>query len=84
MNILKLTLAAATFTVGLGASASAMPVGNLGTVNAGGAQPEQVRMVCNRWGRCWNTRGYGYGYGYGGGWRGHRDGWDRGRRGYRY
>jgi len=81
MNILKLTLAATTFTVALAASASAMPVGNLGTVNAGGAQPEQVRLVCNRWGRCWNTRGYRYGYGRG--WRGHR-GRDRGRRGYRH
>ena len=48
MNIIKLTLAAATLTVGLAASASALPVGNLGTVNVGGIQADQVRLVCNR------------------------------------
>ena len=62
MNILKLTLAAATFSVALAASASAMPVGNIGSVDTGisSAQPEQVRLVCNRFGRCWRTGGYVY------------------------
>jgi hypothetical protein len=79
MNIIKTTIAAATFTVGLAASASAMPVGQI----APGASNnvEQVRLVCNRWGHCWRTGGYyrGYGYrgpgwnhGYHGGWHGHR------------
>lgn len=72
MSIIKLTLAAATLTVGLAASASALPVGKIGTVNAGGIQADQVRLVCNRWGRCWHTRGYGY-YGYG--YRGYRRGY---------
>jgi hypothetical protein len=67
MSIIKLTLAAATLTVGLAASASALPIGNLGTVNAGGIQTEQVRLVCNRWGRCWHVGGWGYRYG----WRHH-------------
>ena len=26
---------------------------------------EQVRMVCNEWGRCWWRPNYAYGYGYG-------------------
>jgi hypothetical protein len=42
MNILKLTLAAATFSVGLAASASAMPVGNIAPVNGASAPVEQV------------------------------------------
>ena len=55
--------------------ASAFPVAPLGEV----ASPvEQVRLVCNEWGRCWRTgpryyrygyygprRYYGPGYGYG-------------------
>lgn len=49
-------------------AASAMPAG---PVSAAGVNSdiEQVRLVCNRWGRCWRTgpvyvRPYGY-YGYG-------------------
>jgi hypothetical protein len=72
MNIIKLTLAAATLTLGLAASASALPVGNLGTVNVGGTQADQVRLVCNQFGRCWHTGGYGYRYGYHGYRRGYR------------
>jgi len=76
MNVVRLTLAAATVTIGLTVSASAMPLPNLGTVDIG-TQADQVRTVCNRWGRCWWVPG-GYGYGYG--WRGgYRRGW-RGRR----
>jgi hypothetical protein len=70
MNIIKLTLVAATITVGLVASASALPVGNLGAVNAGGIQAEPVRLVCNRYGRCWHVRSYGYRGGYSRGYRG--------------
>ena len=72
MNIIKLTLAAATLSVGLAASASALPVGNLGTVNVGGIQADQVRLVCNRWGRCWHVGGWGYRYGWHHGYRGRR------------
>ena len=74
MNVIKLTLAAATLTVGLAASASAMPLPNLGTVDVGAAQVDQVRLVCNRWGRCWHVGGYAYGYRYGWrrSWRGRR------------
>ena len=65
MNVLKLTLAAATLTVGLTISASAMPLSNLGTVDVG-IQADQVRTVCNAYGRCWWVPGgYGYRYGYG-------------------
>ena len=83
MNLIKLTFAAATLVVGFAASASAMPVGKLSGADTG-AKPEQVRLVCNQWGRCWHVRGYegGYRYGYGGGYRGYRGGWN-GRRHHR-
>jgi hypothetical protein len=65
-------------------------VGGAMTVGAAGAAPaldsgvsapgvtQEVRLVCNEWGRCWRTgprwnRGYGYGY------RRHRH-WDGGPR----
>ena len=65
MNVLKLTLAAATLTIGLAASASALPVDKLGTIKVDGVQVDQVRLVCNRYGRCWRTGGYRvYGYGH--------------------
>jgi hypothetical protein len=70
MNIIKLTLAAATLTIGLAASASALPVDKLGTVKIDGVQADQVRLVCNRWGRCWRTGGGYRVYRY----RGHRRG----------
>ena len=78
MNVIKLTLAAATLSVGLAASASAMPLAPLGTVDVGGVKTDQVRLVCNRWGRCWRTGGYygfyrgGYHRGYGAYGRGYR------------
>jgi hypothetical protein len=56
-------------------AASAMPIG-LAT-NAGIAtNVDQVRLVCDEFGRCFRTPGYGYGrhYGYGGGWH---HGWRR-------
>ncbi len=70
MPKLKITLAAIALSAGLGMSAaSAMPVSDLGGVKAGpSAQVDQVRLVCNRWGRCWRTGGYRY-YG---GYRGYR------------
>ncbi|HEY5504649.1 MAG TPA: hypothetical protein VIK28_05775 [Sedimentisphaerales bacterium] len=71
------TLAAAALFVGVGTiGVSAMPMNNLSGIDVG-VKPDQVRMVCNRWGRCWwrpNYYGGGYRYGYGhrhyrGGWR---------------
>lgn len=62
--------------------ASAMPISSFAIPSS---NAEQIRYVCNEWGRCWwrpNYRPYGYyggpryygGYGGYGGW--HR-GWDR-------
>jgi hypothetical protein len=76
MNVLKLTLAAATVSLGIATSAAAMPLDNLSAAKTEGVQAEKTALVCNRWGRCWHTgwrRGYrAYGYGYGYGWRHHR------------
>jgi len=47
----------------VGNPAAAMPVDKSLAVQAG-AQPENVRWVCNRWGRCWHVYGGYYGYGY--------------------
>jgi hypothetical protein len=62
-------------------AASAMPVG-LATNTDIASNIEQARIVCGRWGHCWNTPGYygaygyyaprhygGYGYGWHRGWR---------------
>jgi hypothetical protein len=71
MNALKLTVAAAALSVGLAVSASAMPIQKLDT-GITAPQVDQVRLVCNRWGRCWHTGYYGYRrgyYGYARGWR---------------
>jgi hypothetical protein len=62
-------------------AASAMPIG-LATNTDIVSNIEQARIICGRWGRCWNAPGYygAYGYaprydgGYGHGW--HR-GWRR-------
>lgn len=83
MRTLTMGLAAAALCgVFAATSASAMPVDNLSKVD-NVATPENVRMVCNRWGRCWwrpnyysgyyaygyrPYRGYGYRYGYGRRW----------------
>jgi hypothetical protein len=73
MNKITLSLAAAAF-VGLGTvGASAMPAGNLSIVNVG-LQADQVRMVCNQWGRCWNV-GHYRSYVERRGWREHRGEW---------
>jgi hypothetical protein len=81
---LKLALAGLAALGGAALStgtASAMPIG-LATNTDIASNIDQVRLVCNGYGRCWRTPGYYYGgpayrpYGYGGGW--HR-GW-RGRR----
>ena len=70
-------LGGAALSVG---TASAMPIG-LATNTDLASNVEQVRIVCDVYGRCFRTPGfYGYGYGYGGpryyggyGWhRGHR------------
>ena len=70
------TLAAAALFVGVGTGgASAMPMNDLAALDVG-AKPDQVRMVCNRWGQCWwRPNDYGYRYGWGHrhyGWRHHR------------
>ena len=86
---LRMTIAGALFagTMALGAGqASAMPAIDHGLAATQGVQAEQVRWVCNPWGRCWwrpGPRFYGYGrpavrFGYGGGFR--RGGWRHGRR----
>ena len=66
MNNIKLSLAAAALFVGLGTvGASAMPMTNLSGVDVG-AKTDQVRMVCDQWGRCSSRSSYNsYGsYGY--------------------
>ena len=91
---LKLTIAGlvALGGVALGAgSASAMPIGLAaqgGIAQSGNV--EQVRLVCDEYGRCWRRPNYGYDprygygrpgprYGFGGGYGGpRRGGWDRG------
>jgi hypothetical protein len=57
-----LGLAAVASVSLVGGSASALPAAPLGQL---AAPVEQVRLVCNQWGRCWRTgpRYYGYGYG---------------------
>lgn len=77
------SLAAALAFGGLAAvatPAAAMPLANPAVpaiaADVGHAQPEQVRWVCNRWGRCW-WRGPGF-YRRPWGWR--RHGWHRGWR----
>jgi hypothetical protein len=59
---LKLTIAAAALLVGLTTAAPAMPVNNLAGLKTDGLEVEQVRLVCNRWGRCWHVPGRAYGY----------------------
>ena len=78
MSPVTLAIAAAALATGLTVSASAMPIQKLGT-EATGVTVDQVRLVCNRWGRCWHVPGwrrgyYGYGYRHPG-WRYHR--WHR-------
>lgn len=73
MKVTALLLAAGGFLTLAATSSSAMPVGDLGAAAASGNDIQNVRLVCNRWGRCWRTgryyapryyRPYGYGYGY--------------------
>ena len=55
------TLAAAgTITA---SAASAMPLSNLGAAAQSNDAIQEVRLVCDRWGRCWRTAPrYNYGY----------------------
>ena len=57
-----LSLAAVLTVSALGGSAFALPAAPISQVTA---PIEQVRLVCNEWGRCWRTgpRYYRYGYG---------------------
>jgi hypothetical protein len=62
MNKINLSIAASALLVGLGtAGASAMPMNNLSGIDVG-AKTEQVRLVCDRFGRCWSRPNY-YSYG---------------------
>lgn len=85
----KLILSIAAATSLLTTAAFAAPLSPASVGNDTGISTEQVRLVCDEYGRCYRTRGPRYvqrGYGYGGGYdRGYmgRD-YDRGyeRRGY--
>jgi hypothetical protein len=78
MTKLKLACATALLFGSLVATASAMPVAPLPADAL--SNVDQVRWVCNPWGRCWwrpNYYGY-YGYGgprYYGGWGRRHHGW---------
>jgi hypothetical protein len=79
---MRFTIPAIVALAGLGltSGASAMPMSNLSQTVQGDQPVEQVRLVCDSWGRCWRTpsrryyapsysyRGYypSYGYRYGG------------------
>lgn len=61
MSVLKLSLVVVALCAGIGmTTASAMPIGQIG--HAAATDVQDVRLVCNRWGHCWYTRGYYYGY----------------------
>ena len=77
----KLILAAAAATALLATAASAAPLGIQDLGARAGIDTEQVRMVCDQYGRCYRSRGPRYvqrGYGYGNGYR------DNYRRSYGY
>ncbi|MDN5003992.1 hypothetical protein ACFQZO_24445 [Bradyrhizobium sp. GCM10027634] len=61
---LKIGLVAASLfgTLAVSSTASAMPVAPAPTAPQA-SNVEQVRMVCNAWGRCWWRPNYYYGYG---------------------
>ncbi|WFU38052.1 hypothetical protein QA640_26880 [Bradyrhizobium sp. CB82] len=60
---LRIGLVAASLFAAIAASpaASAMPLAPAPQVSSGA---EQVRLVCDAWGRCWRQPSYYYGYGY--------------------
>jgi hypothetical protein len=64
MRYALLATLATAGTIAAGA-ASAMPLSNLSTSVQNDDGIQQVRLVCNRWGRCWHTgpRYYGGYYG---------------------
>jgi hypothetical protein len=68
---LKIGLVAASLFGAIMASpaASAMPIAPAPAAPQV-SDVEQVRLVCDQWGRCWRQPNYGYGYGYGGGYYG--------------
>ncbi|MDB5500398.1 MAG: hypothetical protein JWR89_300 [Tardiphaga sp.] len=80
----KLILSIAAATALLTTAAGAAPLSPSAVGAEAGIATEQVRLVCDEYGRCYRTRGPRYvqrGYGYGGG---YDRGYDRGyeRRGY--
>jgi len=81
MTKLKLACATALLFGSLVATASAIPVAPLPADAI--SNVDQVRWVCNPWGRCWwRPNYYGY-YGYGGGPR-YYGGWGRRHYGWRH
>ena len=60
MKAIQVTLAAAALAIGFAGSISALPIDKLDAAKTETIQAEQARLVCNRWGRCWRTHGYGY------------------------
>lgn len=64
MNKLVASLAVGAAALFVSTAADAAPL--MPTAPAIDNGVENVRLVCNEWGRCWRTRGprYGYGYGY--------------------
>ena len=62
-NITLPLLAAVAFGVVTIGSATAMPFSaNAGSAEMSDSLVQDVRVVCNRNGRCWNTRSYGRTY----------------------
>jgi hypothetical protein len=55
MRLTALLLTAGGFLTLAAASSSAMPIGHLGNAASSASDVQDVRLVCNRWGRCWRT-----------------------------
>jgi len=81
----RLALLAAATALGIAASAgtaaAAIPNGLAG-IQAPAASPDQVRWVCNPWGRCWWRPNVYRSYGYYGGPRAYGPRWGYGHRGW--
>jgi hypothetical protein len=86
LGLAVICLAAISAGVALSGGAEAMPIGLPGSVKV--SNVDQVRWVCNPWGRCWwrpnyyvapayGYYGYGPRFGYYGGWHHHWHHWRR-------
>ncbi|HEY0567732.1 MAG TPA: hypothetical protein VGD13_06320 [Xanthobacteraceae bacterium] len=74
---MKTLLSIAGATMLLASAASAAPLSPTAVGTSEASNIDQVRLVCNQYGRCWRTRGPRYAY------RGYDDGYYGGR-GYGY